>query len=249
MWRERIGGVIGVALAPLTAAGSFIRRARLFHPEGRVFRATVQPIALTEPYATIARRLEGEALVRMSGAWWRGGKEWPDVLGCAIRFRSTDVPSTEPRPGDQDLLLATVRWPWTTLLAPLGTNPHDFTANDYHGVSPFRVEGLGAAKWRLLSPHLHLGDGARMDALENAARERRAHFRLQVRHLKYGHPWVDIAELRLLEPMPIDQEALRFSPFRAGRGIHPMGLVQAMRWATYRASQFARPRRSRTISA
>jgi len=39
----------------------------------------------------------------------------------------------------------------------------------------------------------------------------------------------------------IDQAALRFSPFRTGRGIVPRGLIHASRIVPYPASQLARP--------
>jgi hypothetical protein len=39
----------------------------------------------------------------------------------------------------------------------------------------------------------------------------------------------------------LDQEALRFDPFRDGRGITPVGFVHSMRKLTYLASQRARP--------
>ena len=93
--------------------------------------------ALAGPYPGLARRLEGAALIRLSTAWWRGGKEWIDALGLAMRLGRE--PSVEAHEGDQDLLFATIRRPWTTLLAPLTTEQHDFLANDYYAVSPFDV--------------------------------------------------------------------------------------------------------------
>ncbi|MEO8183439.1 MAG: hypothetical protein ABI895_31785 [Deltaproteobacteria bacterium] len=44
--------------------------------------------------------------------------------------------------------------------------------------------------------------------------------------------------------LDLDQEALRFDPFRAGRGVTPVGFVHALRRATYLASQRARPARA-----
>jgi len=138
--RDLTGRAAGSLLAPLTGLWALLRRTRTFRPEGTVFNAAVEPLAEGGALGRLARRLQGEAIVRLSSAWWRGGKEWPDVLGVAVRFA-----------GDQDLLAATIRSPWTTLVAPLTTLTHDFLANDYYAVSPFEVEGLGRAKVRLRS--------------------------------------------------------------------------------------------------
>jgi hypothetical protein len=45
----------------------------------------------------------------------------------------------------------------------------------------------------------------------------------------------------LLHVLDLDQEALRFDPFRAGRGIVPVGFVQWVRRLTYASSQRLRP--------
>jgi hypothetical protein len=239
--RETIGRLLGVLAAPVTGAGAWLRHARFFHPEGAVYRALVVPVAVHEPYTVVAWHLAGEALVRMSTAWWRGGREWLDVLGCAIRFRSDSRITAVPSENDQDLLLATVRWPWTTLLAPLTTRQHDFLGNNYHAVSPFLVEGLGRAKWRLIAPHVRVAGENRGERLDRAVANGLARFHLQVRPLRRRADWVTIADVKLRERVSIDQDALRFSPFRSGRGIRPWGLVQAMRGPTYQASQSARP--------
>jgi hypothetical protein len=49
-----------------------------------------------------------------------------------------------------------------------------------------------------------------------------------------------VAEIALRERVPVNQQALRFTPFRAGRGIVPSGFVQAARAAAYAASQAGR---------
>jgi hypothetical protein len=50
-----------------------------------------------------------------------------------------------------------------------------------------------------------------------------------------------VARLKLTGWLELDQEALRFDPFRNGRGLRPVGFVHAMRRATYAASQRHRP--------
>ena len=51
-----------------------------------------------------------------------------DVLGLALRIRPRTGPALDEHAalGDQDLLFATIRSPWTTLLAPFTTNARDF---------------------------------------------------------------------------------------------------------------------------
>jgi hypothetical protein len=114
--RTPVGRLSGALLAPLTAAVSALRRARIFHPDGVVYRAEIEPLETANPngaYEKVARRLAGPALVRLSSAWWKGDKEWPDALGIAIRFRARATPSPFAEPGDQDLLLATILSPIT----------------------------------------------------------------------------------------------------------------------------------------
>jgi hypothetical protein len=50
-----------------------------------------------------------------------------------------------------------------------------------------------------------------------------------------------MAIVRLTERAHVDQAELRFSPFRADRGIEPVGFVHAIRRGAYAASQHARP--------
>jgi hypothetical protein len=56
--------------------------------------------------------------------------------------------------------------------------------------------------------------------------------------------WEPVARIVLLEPARLDQERLRFSPFRDGMGISPRGFVHGLRRATYLLSQIARPSRA-----
>lgn len=240
---ETLGRALGVALAPLTAAGSFVRRARLFHPDGLVYRAEVTPLGNRGSVA--AARLAGPALVRLSAALWKGEKEWPDILGVAIRFRGTADITPVPGPGDQDLLLATMRRMWTLPFAPLTTNSHNFLGNDYHGALPFDVKGLGRAYLSLLGPYLPTEGRPRAEALEAAVAQGLAVFELWARPVERGVRVEPLVAVRLLERVFLDQEALRFDPFREGRGLSPRGFFQNVRYGTYRASQWARPRTAR----
>lgn len=235
---ERCGLVVGGWLAPLTAAASARRRARVFHPEGVTYCAEVAPSSNSLELAAAADRLTGTALVRFSSALWRGGREWPDVLGAALRFDG-------PYSSQQDLLLATIRFPWTMPLAPFATRVHGFTWNHYHAVSPFELDGIGPVKLRLRSPRIaNHAARTRAQHLLDLTVEGRARFVLELRRLArpfFSRHWEPLVSVRLLEPAYVDQQALRFSPFRDGAGIHPIGFVHALRVAAYRASQDARP--------
>jgi hypothetical protein len=238
---EQCGLLGGKLLAPLTAAVSSARRARTFHPDGVVYAASVTSCCREPRLTALAERLSGRALVRFSSALWRGAHEWPDVLGAAIRF----LPREDEVSSDQDLLLATIRFPWTMPFAPLATNFRSFLWNHYHAVSPFQVAGVGPLKLRLRSPRVHnRSERSRAEHLERSAADGRATFELQARLLDVpplARRWIDLARLALEVPLQIDQAALRFSPFRCGRGLEPIGFVHALRAAAYAASQDARP--------
>src|SRR4051812_4127607 len=112
---DRLGKWAGDVMSPITAFISWLRQARMFHPDGVVYGARVESVASSaDDLHELAERLAGPAIVRLSSAWWRGGKEWLDVLGMAIRFvEPNEETSVLPHARDQDLLLATIRFPWT----------------------------------------------------------------------------------------------------------------------------------------
>ncbi len=212
----------------------------MFHPTGVVLRGEVTAIG-EEPVArALARRLQGPALLRWSSAWWKR-REWPDVLGCAIRF--TELPlRSDPHDSDQDLLFATIRRPWTMAFAPLATRYHDFLDNDYYAVSPFQAGDLGRVEWRLRpvapSPHARSRDARLLAACEQkaAAVLEYAPYRDPL-HVGDDRAFRPLARVELREPITIDQSALRFDPFRAGRGIVPVGIIHGLRRATYASSR------------
>jgi hypothetical protein len=236
-FREECGLLVGAMLAPLTAAMSKAREARMFHPDGLVYAASVEPSARAPDLWRLAERLGGQALVRLSSALWRKPHEWPDVLGAALRFGDG--------PAQQDLLLATIRFPWTMPFAPLATNFHSFLWNHYHAVSPFEVDGVGVVKFRLRSPRLSRdGRLSRAAHLRQAVAEGRAVYELELRRLSeppLARHWEPVARITLEQQRELDQQRLRFSPFRDGAGIRPIGFVHALRVAAYAASQQARP--------
>lgn len=239
--REALGTAAGWLVAPVTGMVALVRHARMFHPDGVVRRVRVVPIPESEAARRVGERLEGPAIVRFSSAWWRGDKEWIDALGCAIRFVADEEFGPDPKPGDQDLLFATIRFPWTTPLAPLATNVHSFLDDNYFAVSPFDVEDAGVVKFRLATPKIAGGRGERKTSLDEAVRSGEAVLRLDMKRPGILRGWTPVAKLVVQEELAIDQAALRFSPFRSGRGIRPRGFVHALRRGTYALSQAARP--------
>ena len=229
------GGAAGLLLAPLFGIGSYLRQARFFHPRGVCYRADVQPAA--GPLHALGARLGPAALVRLSGAWWRS-REWPDVLGIALRFQAS--PGAAPTDGDQDLLLATIPLPVFTPLAPLWTNVHDFLDNTYYGVSPFAVTDIGSLRFRLRPAATSPAGADRSGRLAAATAAGIEVLQLQAQSSP-GASWHPVADLHLTAELVVDQEALRFSPFRQGRGIAPRGFIHGLRRSVYLFSQASRP--------
>lgn len=238
--REAIGRAIGGVFAPLAALGGLIRGARLFHPEGVVYRAQVTPIATEGAVGELAQRLAGPALVRFSGALWRRAHRAavPEILGAAVRFTRNPKPEARAAHGDQDLLFATIPSILLLPLAPFTTNRRDFLANTYNADLPFFVEGLGQVKFRLTTSNAGATGEDRLARLEHAVKTGRGALHLEVRRRR--GLWIPVAAIELRERADIDQEALRLNPFRSGRGIIPVGLLQSIRAAIYPASQIGR---------
>lgn len=240
-WAERAGVAGGWALAAVTGPGAWLRRARFLHPEGVIYVAMVTNVGTDERTRAVGERLAGAALVRFSSALWRK-HEWMDVLGMAVRFRRTAVASSEPESSDQDLLCATIRSPWTTPVAAIPTRVHDFLKNHFHGVSPFQVDDGRRVKLRFRAPKHEAHPGrSRQERLELAVEAGRGVLTLEMRPLFAFGAWRPVARLALEHQVRIDQAALRFSPFRNGRGVVPRGFVHALRVASYAASQGMRP--------
>lgn len=239
--REAIGRAIGGLLAPFAAIGSLTRGARLFHPDGVVYRAEVQPLADEGLLGELAQRLSGTALVRLSGALFRWrGVDKPDILGIALRFKGNAELTAKAVQGDQDLLLVSSRSLLRLPFGPFTTKAHDFLANTYYAILPFHVDGLGQVKWRLSTSGVKTTGRNRHERLDQSVCLGIARLHLEVRPAKGGAPWTPVVGIDLREQIQVDQEKLAFNPFRSGLGIHPIGLFQSTRAAVYAASQAGR---------
>lgn len=238
---EAWGRLMGGIAAPFAALGSLTRNARLFHPDGVLYSARVDPLAKEGPIGELAKRLQGPAIVRLSSAWWRNEKEWPDILGIAVRFLDSDKSAAKsPGPRDQDLLFATIPALPLMPVAPLFTRQHDFFANQYPALLPFAVEGLGRVKFRIVTMRLPSNLRTRRQKLEARVAAGTAVLRLEMRSTRPGAIWTDVAMIVLREKSPVDESTLLFDPFRSGRGIVPVGFFQMARAAIYKASYLGR---------
>jgi hypothetical protein len=237
--RERLGDVTGETWAPAVAAISRLRAARMFHAHGLTFAG--YSAFVEGPFEELGRALTGRVLARFSPALWQDF-EHLDVLGLALRFRrglGADL-DEHPEPGDQDLLTATIRSPFTMLASPLFTDASDYAGNTYWAVSPFSLLGEGRALLRLVpvarAPYQPL---PRNDRLFAALDSGHTIWWLQARrtlHLR----WHNVVRIQLDHETDLDQDTLAFDPFRGA--LQPVGVVQWIRRAVYAASQHARPR-------
>lgn len=221
---ERVGQVAGwLGLASLTFAGSLLRRGRVLHPEGKLYEATLVPWpGLPEARQAVAYRLAGGALVRLSAAAWKGRRKWPDILGFALRLKWQPHHGARLQPEHQDLLLATLRSPFTLLFAPFTTQVSDTHANHYFSASPFEVAGLGQVKFRLAPTE--------------------SGFRLETRQYRLGSPWQPLLSVVFERELSFDQQQLRFHPFNCGQQIRPVGFINHLRLGAYGGAQSARLR-------
>jgi len=238
----RAGSALGWLIGPVFGAVSLLRHARTFHPTGPVYHARVRVDPGTpRELQPLARTLTGRALLRFSGALWKHAESVPDVLGCAIRLRRNEAETPEAASDDQDLLFATIKRPWTMPFSPLTTHVHDYLANDYFAVSPFDA-GLSQPVYLRVRPERRdtPADGSRNERLAASVDRGDAVLHVEASDGPSG-PWRPLNEIRLERAAEIDGEALRYAPFRDGRGLHPHGFLHALRRGVYAMSQSTRP--------
>lgn len=240
---ETLGLWLGYTFGPVFGGSSLLRRARIFHPEGMVFHATVKPNAnVNSAFYDLAKNLSGSAVVRLSSSLWKQESLLPDALGCSIRFRVGKPPNIHVEDGAQDLILITSPTLVTLPLNVLTTHQHDFLDNVYYGAAPYKIAGHSNCRIRLVPPSVNMDGNNRKEKLLNAIINDVAVFQLEVADSTGTPLWQPLAEVRLNAPLEISQEALTFSPFRAALGIYPQGIINYMRVGPYVYSQFIRSR-------
>jgi hypothetical protein len=235
-----LGCVLGVLLLPLTF-GFLVRNrfARAFHPDGALYEAKFVALAREGHF------LVGPALVRLSATMTRGDAEKPDVIGLVVRFgASFGAGGVTQVPRDaQDVLTATFDGfrPAQLRRGRETTNCHDFLDNDYRGIALYVVPGIGLAHLRftgLRRPAEGGGKGTRAARLDEAIADGDARFVLEVS--RGVDAWLALGTLDLTRRIDASQKQLAFSPFRAGRGIRPTGLLNGLRRVNYLLSRFMR---------
>jgi hypothetical protein len=218
----------GRVAGPAFGIGSFLRRARVFHPHGRSFTARLR--CPGDPHlggTVLGRAGVHDGVVRFS----RGAglpEPLPDVLGLALRLDLAD--------GTQDLLLV------SSASAPVARHAilpaRDYGATHYSSITPFR---LGTTTVVLGARAEHVDEPRpleRLDQLERAVDAVR--FRLLV--AEPTSPWTSVGVVELGPPVPDARgERVRYTPFHRAGGLEPVGAVNALRRRAYADSQAARP--------
>ena len=207
-------------LAPLEAGAGLLfgalsaaRRARIFHPIGTAYTATVTIEGGDHPVAALVGR--HDAVVRLS----RGAglpDRFPDVLGLAVKVLNAHGAGSH-----QDFLTVTSGegFPGHHLLLP--AQPDD--GRPYSSVLPYRNAR---------------GDRFLVGALPDAVDSTR--YVLAIASVRGS--WQTIGTVELADALDDEQaQRLRFSPWNTGGGIEPTGLLNQLRRGAYAGSQRARP--------
>jgi hypothetical protein len=241
---EMAGLWVGGIFAPLFAAGSLLRRGRIFHPRGVHFKAYAEPVeGLDSPLSELAQGLaQDEALVRFSAGIYRSDRgTLPDVLGLAIRFNVDPKAPYMAQDSSQDLLLVTAKNLLMLPLAMVRTNQRDFLANVYYGMARFEVGDRSNVQLRMV-PINQSGNSSedRYDKLREAVANGDTVFQLEMAAQPDPRRWIPLVRVYLQSEVTVDDRATQFWPFRTGQGIRPQGFVQFLRPVPYLASQWAR---------
>jgi hypothetical protein len=216
---------------------SLARGRRAFHADGIVVRAEF--VALD---SDVGPRLAGPAIVRFSGAFHDEGASGTDVLGMSVRMRKPgDAHAREEdlTVGDQDCLFGTFESFRTASQDREHTDVSDYLGNQYSSVAVWRVDGLGAGKLRAIPVEPSPAGPTRVARLDAAIAAGKATFTIEARDTD-EKPLRNIAELRLVERLPLRGRLLRISMFRNGRGLTPTGFRNGIRAVVYPMSQLAR---------
>jgi hypothetical protein len=225
---EVVTRVGGVAFGAVLGAGAALRRGKVVHPQGVVFEARLRVSGAPDapPGAELLTRpAEHRALVRFSRSLGLP-RALPDLLGISIR-----VLDAYGEGRFQDFLLVTS--------ADLPVVHHvflpaaDAQQRPYTTSLPFR-SGKGQQFIVGVLPRADSARGQGADALErvrNAARTGDLRFDLAVAPI-LGR-FSPVGELRIGEELPESYDALLFEPWKGGRGLEPVGVLNGMRRYAY----------------
>jgi hypothetical protein len=218
-WLGIVGGhAAGVSFFLL----GLIRRSRPFHAQGVVFRGEVSSDCLPS-----------QVLVRFSSGWWKY-REWPDILGLALRFNDSD--DLTERRGAQDLLFISVS---SLMKIPVGfllTKYKNFLSNTYFAITPFSINGE-VSSMRVICDGGEVQGESRLARIKQAVSRGDAKLTLQTRS---QGDWQTVAEISSLSLLNVEHEKLLFTPFNTARGIRPLGFVNYLRLGGYQWSQASR---------
>jgi hypothetical protein len=222
----------GLAAAALFATTSALRGARTFHPIGAAFEATFSVDAPAGLGASLFDRpATHDAIVRLS----RGigtGEPLPDVLGLALRVLDAHGAGRH-----QDLLFVTSGD--RPILRHLFVPTTGFEGIRFSSVLPYRVGDRDV----LFGARCTDDVGERLLLTDIERNVGTSAVRFSVEIADPTGPWEPVAEIELGEQLPDDTaDALRFNPSNTDGAITPIGVFQALRRLSYRASQAARPR-------
>ncbi len=250
---RRIGKFV---LGPIFAHTSGKKEARTFHPDGLYFEGKVTSLDPPAPFASLADRLVGSAIVRPSlGAHEEGTPDGKfDVAGFTIRLTTTGAPiGPDPNPGDQNFtFLAGLKGLRNLVTSPFTQNQFDYLdpTNTYYPAIAYRVAGEPKEiSLRVVAEAYTPSDaslatpanGVQRDAkLKLAVQEGKAALRIEGR-IGDG-TWTPLARIAMEREVEMDNEAFRYYPDLAGRGFVPQGVVNALRAELYPFSQAARPK-------
>ncbi|MBE7450625.1 MAG: hypothetical protein HS111_17510 [Kofleriaceae bacterium] len=228
-----VGVVIGVVLAGPIFLWALLKRARPIHFDGAVLEGEL----VAAQGQAAGARLAGPALVRLSGGLGDQAATGKDVLGLAIRCQRGPF-DEDLGAGDQDLILGTFR-SFLSLPRTIGqVRVTDYLANDYLSVTPWRVRGLGVVHLRAVAPRTEPGEGrSRLDRLDRDLAAGTAALELVAER---GGERLALARLVLRRRLDSDGRALRTRMTRTGRGFHPTGARNGVRFVVYPVSQAAR---------
>jgi hypothetical protein len=191
-------------------ARSALRGARVFHPRGTGYDATLAITSGWEGVPALAPGSEHRAIVRLSRAAGLP-RPLPDALGIGLR-----LPDVYGRGRHQDFLLVTsARGPVLQHLLLPGLAP----GQPYSSLLLYKIGG----DVRLVGA---LPDGERA-------------FRLAVAPLRGGWRPVGELRLGRALPGEYTEQ-LAFNPWNTGEGIRPIGPLMGLRRAAYRGSQRGR---------